>query len=59
MKSAIAQMQKDRKSIAKERATLLLSSREREAFVAAILSPAEPRSVLRGGAPILQESTGR
>ena len=42
-----------------ERAMLLLSARETEAFVAAILNAAEPGPVLRAAARHYKKSTGR
>jgi uncharacterized protein (DUF1778 family) len=42
-----------------ERAMLILSARETETFVNAILKPAEPGSVLRGAAQHYKDATGR
>ena len=42
-----------------QRAMLVLSARETEAFVNAILSPAEPRSVLRKAARHYKDNLGR
>ena len=42
-----------------ERAMLILSARETEAFVDAILKPAEPGSVLRAAARQYKNSLGR
>ncbi len=41
-----------------ERAMLILSARETEAFVDAILNPAEPESVLRAAARQYKDSLG-
>src|SRR5438094_10178987 len=43
----------------KERAMLILSARETEAFVDAILRPAEPGPVLRGATRRYQQRLGR